>query len=78
MRYLEKFSISKQTKEQELAGQIYEWSNRKLNFGLLMKNIKGKGYQFIYECFNEAKQGNAKDPYKIFMYLIGKTKVELK
>lgn len=61
-----------------LAKEISEWSNKELKFPMLLRLIKLKGEQFIRETWNEVKQDNSKEPYKLFMWKIGQIKIELK
>lgn len=75
--YLEKFNKKKKkiTKEQELADQIYSYFGKQLKFGLIMNFIKQKGFQFMYEVYNEIKHSNPKNREALFMWKIGKTKI---
>ena len=66
------------TKEQDLANQIYDYFNKELKFGFIMNKIKTKGYQFIYEIWNEVKQSNPKKAISLFMWKIGNTKINFK
>mgnify|MGYP001615474754 CR=1 FL=1 len=63
------------TREQDLAAQIYEHFYKKISFPMLMRTIKTKGHQFVYEIWNDVRQSNARDPIKLFMWMIGKTQV---
>ena len=63
-------------KEMDLADQIYEYFKKKLDFPLIMKLIKTKGYQFIYECFNESRQSKFPHKLELFLSLVGKTKIK--
>lgn len=60
---------------QFLADQIWEWSGKRLSFPLLMKMIKTKGRQFVFECWNEIRRENPKDKVKLFMWKIGQVKI---
>ena len=64
------------SKEMDLADQIYECFEKKLDFPLIMKLIKTKGYQFIYECFSESRQSDFPHKMELFLSLVGKTKIE--
>lgn len=64
------------TKEQALADEIYSYFNKKLRFGMIMKFIKTKGYQFSYEMWNEIKQSNPINRESLFMWKIGNTKIQ--
>lgn len=63
------------SKEMDLADQIYEYFKKKLDFPLIMKLIKTKGYQFIWECFSEARQSDFPHKLELFLSLVGKTKI---
>lgn len=63
------------SREMDLADQIYEYFKKELEFPLLMKLIKTKGYQFIYECFNETRQSNFPHKLELFLSTVGKTKI---
>lgn len=63
------------TKEQELADQIHSYFDKKLGFPMIMNFIKTKGYQFVYEVWNEVKQSNPKNRLSLFMYKIGEEKI---
>ncbi len=66
------------TREQELADQIYFYFGKQLKFGLIINKIKTKGYQFIYEAWNEIKQSNPKNKLALFMWKIGQTKINFR
>jgi len=78
--YLDKFKVPTKISSSRglLAQEIYEWSGKKLSFSMLMRLIKLKGEQFTREVWADVKQSDAKDPYKLFMWKLGQTKVELK
>jgi phage replication O-like protein O len=61
-----------------LAAEIYEWSGKKLKFPMLMRLIKLKGERFIRMAWAEVKDSKAKEPYKLLMWKIKQTKVEIK
>lgn len=54
--------------DQDLADQIYSWSGKKLNFAMLMKFIKLKGRQRIYDIYNDVRQSDCDDPVALFMW----------
>ena len=66
------------TKEQSLASDIYSYFGKKLKFGFIMNKIKTKGYQFIFEVWNEIKKSNPKNRESLFMWKIGNTKINFK
>ena len=69
-RYLEKFKHPKNrvhTPEQALAETIWLSFGKKLPFARIMRMIKLKGHQAIYECFNEVKHSDAKDRLALFL-----------
>jgi len=78
--YLKKFESKKKkiTREQELADRIYTYFGKKLSFGLIMKKILTKGYQYTYECWNEVKQSNPKNRLSLFMWKIEQTKIDFR
>lgn len=56
------------TPDQGLADQIHSWSGKKLNFAMVMKFIKIKGWQRIYEIYNAVRQSDCDDPVALFMW----------
>ena len=68
--YLEKFKKPRKvyTQEQALAEQVWLYFGKKLPFPRIMRIIKLKGQQAIYECFNEVKNSDAKDRLALFIY----------
>lgn len=63
------------TKEQWLASVIYEHFRRRLPFGRIMRDIKRKGFQFVYECFERSK-GAKKSQLALFVYLVKRGVIE--
>jgi len=63
------------TREQELADQIYFYFGKKINFPLIIKSIKNKGYQAIFEAWQEVKKADCQDKIKLFMWKLGQNKV---
>jgi hypothetical protein len=63
------------TREQELADQIYFYFNKKLAFPRIMKMIKDKGYQGVFESLKEVRAGNFRNPLSMFVWKIGQQKV---
>lgn len=57
------------TEEQALADEIYSHFNKELPFPRIMRIIKRKGKQKVYETFNEVRQGTAKSPIALFIHL---------
>ncbi len=66
------------TKEQSLADEIYSYFGKKLSFGFIMNKILTKGYQFVYEAWNEIRQTNPKNRVSLFLWKIGQTKINFK
>lgn len=62
-------------KDQYLAEEVWRYFGKKLSFGLIMKCIKNKGWQFIFETFKEIKNSDVENRIKLFMWKIGKTKI---
>ena len=75
--YLNKFKKEEKkiSREQYLADEIYKFFDKKAHFGMLMKFIKLKGWQAIYEIFNEIKKADANDKLKLFMWKIGQERI---
>jgi len=63
-------------REMDLADQVYEYFKKELDFPLIMKLIKTKGYQFIYECFNDSRKSDFSHKLELFLSLVGKTKIK--
>jgi len=67
--YLKRFRKTKrQNKNQVLASEIYKYFGGRLEFSRIMKMIKNKGYQFIYEIFQEVKRSNPKNRLALFLW----------
>jgi len=66
------------TKEQALAEQVWLYFGKRIQFSRIMKMIKDKGHQFIYEVFNEVKNSRADDHLALFVHLVGKQTIEWK
>lgn len=59
--------------EQDLANQIYVWSKKRLNYPMLRSYLKKRGFQAIYDMWNEVKQSeDARDPVALFMWKLRK------
>ena len=63
------------TKNQELADQIYLYFEKRLKFPRIMAIIKQKGYQAIYEIFNEVKHSDAENKISLFIWKVKKEKI---
>ncbi len=71
--YLNKFQVGKNTSEEkELCREIWEWSGKKLSFGMLIKMCRNNGVQCVREVFNETVKSSARDPIALFIWSIGK------
>lgn len=57
-----------QSEEKDLATEIYEWSGRKLNFGMIRNMIRTKGAQCMRELLSEVKHDECKEPLKMFLW----------
>ncbi len=66
------------TREQELADQIYFYFNKKLKFSMIMKFIKTKGFQAIYEIWNEIKHSNPINRKSLFLWKVAQNKIQYK
>ena len=64
------------TKEQALAGEIFEYFGRKLNFGRIMRIIKIVGNERVYGIWNGIKQSNCDDPLKLFVWATKKENIK--
>lgn len=62
---------------QALVQEIYTGKDRKM-YGMLGGMIKRKGLQFSRETWQEVSKSDAKDKIKLFMWKLGKMKVELR
>ncbi len=58
------------TKEQELADTIFFYFKKEIKFPTIMSFIKGKGYQAIYEIWNEIKHSKPKNEVALFLWKI--------
>ena len=77
--YLKKFKIGNPNKDHFIADQIYQGLNHKLPFARIMYIIKTHGSQFAYQTWNEIRQqSQVKNPVALFLWKVGKNKIELK
>ena len=81
--YLFKFEIKKtkneeHTKNQDLADQIYKWSGGKIVIPRLLKMIKGYGYKWVFECWNEVKRVDCDNSIALFLWKVGSVKINWK
>jgi len=58
------------TKEQELADTIYFYFKKQIKFAAIMSFIKRKGYQAIYEIWNEVKHSKPKNELALFLWKV--------
>lgn len=75
--YMDRFKVTTRrpaTKEQLLADDIWNYFYKKLPFPRIMRMIKEKGDQAIYEVWNEVKQSDCKDPLALFIWKTKKNK----
>jgi len=63
-------------RDQFVADEIYKFFGKKIAFPLLMRLIKTHGNQFVYETYNEIRQGNAKSPVALFMWKMKQNKIK--
>ena len=75
------YNIKKKTniasKEAQLAADIYEWSGKKINYPLLLKFIKEKGYKATWEIWADVKQRKGiREPYVYFMTVLMREEIE--
>lgn len=84
MDYLEKLkerqALKKKlvSKEHVLADEIYEFFDKKLGFGTIMGIIRNKGFQAVYEIFQETKKSKWDHTRKLplFLSLVKKEKIK--
>ena len=58
------------TKEQELADTIFFYFKKQIKFAAIMSFIKRKGYQAIYQIWNEVKHSKAKNDAALFLWKV--------
>lgn len=56
------------TKEQFLADQIWTHLGKHVAFPRIMRIIKEKGYQAVYEIFNEVRSSNPRNRASLFLW----------
>lgn len=56
--YLQKFKVQKRklSRNQFLANEIYEWLGKEVSYPFIMKLIKERGWQFVYEVYHSCKK----------------------
>ena len=73
--YFKKFTIKKVSKEKSLADEIFEGFGRRINYVVIMKLIKEKGWQFVQETFTQTKGVEAENQAGLFLSVVGKQKI---
>lgn len=70
--YLKKFvkGSSNSSKDKELTKEIYQWSNKQISFGMVMKLIKKFGYQKIWEMNKEVRQVGIRSSIGLFLWKV--------
>ncbi|MBN2197837.1 hypothetical protein JW698_01405 [Candidatus Wolfebacteria bacterium] len=63
------------TKEQDLADEIFFYFNKEIEFATIMSFIKRKGYQAVYNIWNEVKHSKAKNEIALFFWKIKNEKI---
>ena len=58
------------TKEQELADRIFSYFGKKIKFPMIMSFIKTKGYEAIYQIWNEVKHSKPKNMESLFLWKV--------
>lgn len=78
--YLNKFTVvqSKQTKDQALADDVYHYFGKKLPFPRIMRMIKDKGYQAIYEFWTEVRKSDCDNQLALFIWKVKENKINWK
>lgn len=65
------------TKEQTLADEIWRYFEKKYPFPRIMKDIKNKGFQAIYEIYNEIKKSeDIKNRLSLYVWKVRENKIE--
>jgi hypothetical protein len=79
-KYLDKFTVGGNPNEDHaMADQIFQGFQKKLPFPSIMAIIQRHGRQFAYETWNEIRQQkNVKNPVALFLYKVGKNKINFK
>ncbi|MFH1347000.1 MAG: hypothetical protein ABIH10_01995 [Spirochaetota bacterium] len=75
---IEKIKLKKPrvyTKEQELADTIFFYFKKEIKFPTIMSFIKRKGYQAIYEIWNDVKHSKPKNEVALFLWKVKNEKV---
>ena len=65
-------------REQELADQIYSYFGKKLRFSMIMRFIKQKGYQAIFESWKEVKNSKPINKESLFLWKVAQNKIQYK
>lgn len=63
------------SKENFLADEIWNFFKQEIAFPRIMKIIKEKGYQAVYQIFNEVRRSKSKNPPALFLWKIKKEKI---
>ncbi len=58
------------TKEQELADEIFSYFKKEIEFATIMSFIKRKGYQAIYNIWNEVRHSKPKNAAALFLWKV--------
>ena len=58
------------TNDQSLAEQIWEHFHKKLPFARIMRMIKDKGHQRVYEQWNDVRQSDCRNELSLFVYRV--------
>jgi len=58
------------TKEQELADTIFFYFKKQIKFAAIMSFIKRKGYQAIYQIWNDVKHSKPKNAVALFLWKV--------
>ena len=66
------------SREQELATEIYEFFKKELPYPRIMKAIRENGFQCIFEIFSEVKRPLVKNPLALFIWLVNKNRTIFK
>lgn len=75
-KIIRRLKTKKSNKELVLADEIYRYFDKKLPFPRIMRMIKEKGWQAIYEVFNELRKTDARNKLSLFIWIVKNIKIK--
>ena len=66
------------TKEQSLAEEVWTFFGKQLSFPRIMREIKGVGYQYVYETFQHIKKNPVDSPSALFIWRMREARRKIK